>query len=339
MRFHGWRRNARRGSAAAVFLVGVAFVLTLAGCDSEALQPSQSSERDTALRILQTDSRVLGFVDVQRQLDTGRSLLGGQDGYEEMVDDAMTRISDLTGIRMGEDVHGMYVGIQNMNQTPSGGMVAFVDHDPIALAGQAADMEGMVRMETTWPVDAFAIDQEDGRLAVAFAEGSLILMASDPSTLDAMLDRAYGESRPAVIDPMLAAVATRSSWVMVRDAGAIMEATSPSDGSTATALIRPLLSGIGDMAMGMDSDGQSVSAEIIIRPDDGVSTEDYESLLRGVRAMMRMQFGQLETASTLVERIEIDSEEDWVSLRINTNVEEMALLEEEIREELQRRMN
>lgn len=91
--------------------------------------------------------------------------------------------------------------------------------------------------------------------------------------------------------------------------------------------------------MGMDSDGQSVSAEIIIRPDDGVSTEDYESLLRGVRAMMRMQFGQLETASTLVERIEIDSEEDWVSLRINTNVEEMALLEEEIREELQRRMN
>jgi hypothetical protein len=332
-------RNVHRGSATAILLAGVAFVLTLAGCDSEALQASQSSERDTALRILQTDARLLAFADVQRQLETGRSLLGGQDGYREMVDDAMTRIGDMTGIRMDEDVRGMYVGIQEGNQTPSGGMVAFVDHDSNTLAQQAADMEGMVRMETTWPVDAFALESQERRLAIAFAEGSLILMASDPSMLEAMLDRAYGESRPAVIDPMLAAVAARNSWVMVRDAGTIFAAESSADGSAATALIRPLLSGIGDMAMGVDSDGQTVSAEIIIRPAEGVSTEDYESLLRGVRAMMRMQFGQLETASNLVERIDIDAETDWVSLRITTNIEEMALLEEEIREELQRRMN
>lgn len=105
------------------------------------------------------------------------------------------------------------------------------------------------------------------------------------------------------------------------------------------ALVRPLLGGIQDLAFGMDQDGESMSSQVLIRPNDTVTVDDYESLLSGVRAMLRLQVRDLDVASEMVNRIDIEADDDWVSLEMSMDREEMERLEDEIGSELLGRFN
>jgi len=321
------------------FFACAALILTLTGCDSEAMLAADSSDRDTALRILQVDSRMLAFADVENQLATSRRMLGDNEEFEAMMDEVMARVEKMTGVRMEEDLHSVYVGLSDFGDDPRGGVVAFVDFDQDALSRQAADTEGVVRLDTNWPVDAYTVEGRDRGASVAFAEGSLILFASDARVLTGMLDRAYGESSAVTMDPLLATVADRNTWFVARDAGRLMNELPASGGSPEMAMIRPLLAGIQDVAFGMDQDGERMSSEFLIRPNDNVTVDDYESLLSGVRAMLRLQFRDFDVASDMIDRIDIDAEDEWVSLSMDVNREEMERLEEELREEMRARFD
>jgi len=85
------------------------------------------------------------------------------------------------------------------------------------------------------------------------------------------------------------------------------------------------------MAMGMDQNGEQLSGEIIIRPNGTISADDYESLLSGARAMLRLQLRDLEAASEMIDRIAIDASGEWVSLKMDVTREDLMRLEAEIR--------
>jgi len=327
------RGAARRSplSMAVLAMVVASMALVWTGCDSEAMVTADASERDMALRVLQADSRMLAYADVDSQLEAGRRMLGQNGDVQAMMDDVMNRVAEMTDIQLDEDVRGVYVGMQELGENVQGGMVGFVDYDQETLASQAADLEGMVRIDTQWPVDAFAVEGDEGQAAVAFAEGSLILMATDPEMLDRMLNRAYAESSTSSMDPLLDAVANRNAWVVIRDLGPWVDALSSGDGASELALLRPLLGGIADLAMGMDQNGEQLSGEIIIRPNGTISVDDYESLLSGARAMLRLQLRDLEAASEMIDRIAIDASGEWVSLKMDVTREDLMRLEAEIR--------
>lgn len=321
------------------FFVCAALVLTLTGCDSEAMLSADSTDRDTALRILQTDSRMLAFADIESQYDAATRLMGDDPEQMAMLEEGLERLYEMTGIRMEEDVHSVYVGMQDFSNAPRGGIVAFVDFDQNEVAEQAAELEGVVRLDSDWPVDAYSVESQDGGAAIAFAEGSLVLMATNTAVLRNMLDRAYQEEGTISMDPLLAEVADRDSWFVARGVGEFMDDLPPSGGSTEMALVRPLLGGIQDLAFGMDQDGESMSSQVLIRPNDTVTVDDYESLLSGVRAMLRLQVRDLDVASEMVNRIDIEADDDWVSLEMSMDREEMERLEDEIGSELLGRFN
>ena len=332
------RLHRARRALGLAFFACAALALTLTGCDTEAMLSPDSSDRDTALRILQTDSRILAFADVDSQMDTAMRVMG-EEGHQAMVAEGLERVYEMTGIRMDEDVHGIYLGIQDFTGEGRGGMVAFVDFDQENIASRAADLEEVTRMDTNWPVDAFMIDGRVNGPAVAFAEGTLVMMASDADMLRGMLDRAYQEGGAAVLDPLMAQVADRDTWFVARGISEFVDQLPASSGSTEMAMIRPLLGGIEDMAFGMDQDGESMSSETLIRPNDSVAVDDYESLLSGVRAMLRLQLRDYETAADMINRIDIDAEDEWVSMKMSIDREEIERLEEEIREEMEGRFN
>jgi len=256
-----------------------------------------------------------------------------------MIEEGLENVYEMTGIRMDEDVHGIYLGISDLSREGRGGMVAFVDFDQEDVASHAADLEDVIRMDTNWPVDAFMVDGRPNSPAIAFAEGSLVMMASDADMLRDMLDRAYQEGGAVALDPMLAEVSTRDTWFIARGISEFIDELPASGGSSEMAMIRPLLGGVQDIAFGMDQDGENMSSETLIRPNGSVAVEDYESLLSGVRAMLRLQLRDYEIASDMIDRIDIDAEDEWVSMKMSIDREEMERLEEEIREELEGRFN
>ena len=334
---HTHLHRARRVLGLA-FFVCAALLLTLTGCDSEAMLATDSSDRDTALRILQPDSRLLAFADVDNQMDTALRLMG-EEGHQAMFEEGIERLYEMTGIRVDEDVHGIYMGMHDFAGNGRGGLVAFVDFNQENVASRAADLEEVVRVDTDWPVDAFMVNGRSHSPAIAFAEGSLVILASDADLLRGMLDRAYQQEESVAMDAMLAEVADRDSWFIARGISEFVDELPTSGGSSELAMVRPLLGGLQDIAFGMDQDGETMSSETIIRPSENVAVEDYESLLSGVRAMLRLQLRDYEMATEMINRIDIDAEDEWVSLKMTVDREEMERLQEEIREEMEGRFN
>ncbi len=330
--------RARRAMGIAFFLCA-ALMLTLTGCDSEAMLTADSSDRDTALRILQTDSRMLAFADVETQMDASMRMMGDDADYQAMVEEGLQQVYEMTGVRVDEDVHSVFVAIDDFSDDANGGVVAFVDFDQDEVASQAASIDEVERIDSDWPVDAFVIDGKNEEAAVAFAEGSLVLLATDVDHLRRMLDRAYGDSGPVSLDPMLAEVADRESWMIVRGLDDYTENMSMGDVPADLAMMQPLLSSLENMAVGFDQDGDSMSAEVLIQPNASVSVDDYANLLTGIRAMMRLQFRDLDVASEMVDRIDIEADGEWVSLEMEIDREDMERLEEELREEMGGRFN
>lgn len=335
---HSYVHRARR-TLGFVFLVCAAIVLTLTGCDSEGMLTADSSERDTALRILRVDSRMLAYADVENQIDVARQMMGQNAEQQAMMEEGLERVFEMTGIRVDEDVHSVYMGLTGFSNDAEGGVVAFAEFDQDAVVDQAASMEEVTRIDTDWPVDAFGIEGHENDPAVAFAEGSLIIMASSADHLAAMLDRAYQEGGSVSLDPMLAEVADRNSWMIVRGIGDYTNEIPESDLGAQLAMARPLLTSLEDLAIGMDQDAESMAAEAIIRPNDSVSVDDYANLLSGVRAMMRLQFRDLDVAMEMIDDIEIEAEDAWVSLEFEFDQGDMERLGEELREEMGGRFN
>lgn len=322
-----------------MFLVCAAFVFTLTGCDSEGMLTADSSERDTALRILGVDSPMLAFADVDDQIDVARQMMGRDAQQQAMMEEGLNQVFEMTGIRVDEDVHAVYMGLTGFSNDAEGGMVAFVDFDQEAVADQAASMDGVVRFDTDWPVDAYSLAGQEGNAAVAFAEGSLVLLASGRDHLETMLERAYEEGGSVQTDGMLAQVADRNSWMIVRNIGDYTNEIPQSDLGTELAMVLPLLTSLEDVAVGMNQDAETMAAKAIIRPNNSVSVDDYANLLSGVRAMMRLQFRDLDVATEMIDEINIDAEEEWVSLSFEVDREDMERLSEELREEMGARFN
>jgi hypothetical protein len=330
---HSFVHRARR-SLGFAFLVCAAFVLTLTSCDSEGMLTADSSERDTALRILRVDSRMLAYADVDDQIDMARQMMGMDAEEQVMMEEGLERVFEMSGIRIDEDVHAVYMGLTDFSDAAEGGIVAFVDYDPDAVANQAASMDEVVRIDTGWPADAYTLKDQDNGAAIAFAEGSLVVLASSRDYLETMLDRAYEEGGLVSTDDMLSEVADRKSWMIVRGIGEYTNEIPESEMPIEIAMARPLLTSLEDMAIGMNQDTESMDATVLIRPSGSVTVEDYANLLSGVRAMMRLQLRDLDVAMEMIDDIEIKAENEWVALSLDFDHADMERLGDELREEM-----
>ena len=332
-------RHRARTTLGLSFLVFGLFMLVLTGCDSEAMLSSDASERDTALRVLGTDARMMGYVDVHDQMAFSQDVMADNADMAEAFDEAMTRIREMSGVQLDQDVHGVYVAVSNFEENADGAVVAFVDFDQDAVAAAVASEEEFVRIDSDWPVDAFTVRNHEKDVSFAFAEGSFVMLANSETKLRSMLDRAYDQSAPVSMDPMMAAVADRSSWMVVRNLDQYVSDMGDENFTGDAAMLRPLMTSLQDIAVGMDQDAESVESELLIRPVSSVEVEDYANLMSGIRAMLRLQMRDMEFARDMVDRIDIEATDEWVTLEMSVEREELEELEARIREEMTGRWN
>lgn len=327
-------RHRVRRALGLSFLFGGFIMMTLTGCDAEAMLAPDSSDQDTAMRILGTDARIMGFVDIEGQMAVSRDIMQREADIAEAMDHLMERIFDATGIHLDQDVHGAYLAIDDLDENAQGTLLAFLDFDQEHVVREIEAEADITRIETEWPVDAYTARKEGDTMAIAFAEGRMVIITTGTDRLRTLLARAYDESAPAAMDDLMASVADHDTWMVVRGLDEL-SANMPGDNlSGQAAMIRPLLTSVNDIAMGVDNDVDSIESRFLIRPVASVSVDDYENLLSGVRAMMRLQLREFDAALDMVNKIEIDARDEWVELSMEADHDELEAMAEQLREEM-----
>ncbi|MDA0379088.1 MAG: hypothetical protein O3C45_04580 [Bacteroidetes bacterium] len=327
-------RHRIRRTLGLSFLFGGVLLMTLTGCDSEAMLAPDTSDRDTALRVLGTDARMMAFVDVENQMTMVRDLAERNTEMAEAMDEMLKTVLEETGIRVEEDVHGIYVAIQDFSANAEGAALAFVDFDQDRAAEAIKQESDFVRVETEWPVDAFTLEKEGASMAVAFVEGQLVMLATSASRLQAMLDRAYADAARPEMDALMAAVADHDSWMVVRHLDEYASGLADGEASGQTALLMPIMTSLQDLAVGSDQDAETMESRILIRPVASVAVDDYAQLITGARAMMRMQVRDLPAARDLIDDIDIRSEAEWVRVDMSVQREDIEEIGRQLSEEM-----
>jgi len=324
--------RSRRWLTLTCLLAG-GMMFTLAGCDSEAMIASSKSEQQTALRILGTDSAVLMRADIEHQMSLLQEWMPDADDMTAYMEEAFDEVEDRTGIRLDEDVHGIYMAMAQLEEESNIGMLVFLDYDAKEVVDRLDIEEQTRRVEVDWPVDAFVLG--DGQeMAVAFAEGSLVMVARGESHLRTMLDRAYDESAPVVKDELLSMVSDHNSWMVARNVDAIIGQIDLSELDGSGAMLRPLVASVQHVGVGVDTDSDRMFMEILIDPVDAVDSDDLENLFSGVKALLRMQARDVEELANLVEGIEVGSDNGFVSLGIEVERSDIERLEEAIQAQM-----
>jgi len=329
--------RARRFLALSCFLCG-ALLLTLAGCDTESvLIPDDSSELDTAMRILGSDSAVLAYGDVQHHFGVMAGLLEEFDEQTEAMDEVMSEVFERTGIQLDEDIHGVYVGLNYLNDDTEGALVVFVDFDQESVVERITQESDVTRIESSWPVDAFSPDNEHAP-AIAFVEGSLIILGSDADVLTTLLARTYEESTSSLPSgAMFDKISSHYNWAMIRDLDQALQGERDFELDGVAAMILPAVRSVRDVGIGVSSDGESVEAQLFLDPTDQMASDDLESLLSGVKGMARLQFNGNDEVKSLIEKIEIDQDDGLVEVSFEADRDDLEALEYALKPQFDRK--
>lgn len=321
--------RARRWLALTCFLAG-GMMFTLAGCDSEAMLASSNTEQETALRILGSDSAMLMRADVEHQMDVMREWMPNSEDMTARLEEMMDEIDAHTGIRLDEDVHGVYMGMTGLQENANVGMLIFIDYDADDAVDRLDAENEVQRIDTEWPVDAFTIG-EDAEIAVAFAEGSLIILARGEAHLRSLLNRAYDESAPVAMDELLTMIAEHDSWMIARNVDQAIGQMDLNELAGSAAMIRPVVASIQHLAVGTDTSADQLSMTLLVDPVDAVDANDLEKLFSGAKAMLRMQVRDMNELADLVEGIEVGTDNGFVTLEFDLNRADIERLESAMR--------
>lgn len=327
-------RHRIRRTLGLTFLFAGFVMMTLTGCDSEAMMGQKASDRETALRVLGTDARMMAYVDVENQIALTRDFAERNGELAAAMDSVLKRVLEETGIRIEEDVHGIYVAIQDFSDNAQGAALAFVEYDQERATSIIRDTNEFTPVQTQWPVDAFTVEKEGDAIAVAFVEGRLVMLATGTDKLITMLDRAYAESGQTTMDPFMEAVADRDSWMVVRHLDEYTAELADAELDGEAAMLKPLLTSLQDVAIGVDQDSKSMDARFLIRPISTVAVDDYTKLFTGVRAMVRMQVRDLPAARDVIDDIDIRSDDDWVRVDMEVDLDDLEDLGKQLRKEM-----
>jgi len=321
--------RARRWLALTCFLAG-GMMFTLAGCDSEAMLASSNSEQETALRILGSDSAMLMRADVEHQMDVMRDWMPNSDEMTARLEEMMGEVDAHTGIRLDEDVHGVYMGMSGLQENAHIGVLVFIDYDADDVVDRLDAETEVRRIDTEWPVNAFAIG-DGSEMAVAFAEGSLIILARGEAHLRTLLDCAYDESAPVAMDDLLTMISEYDSWMIARDLDQAIAQMDLAELQGSASMIRPVVASVQHLAVGTDTNADRISMEVLVDPVDAVDAKDLENLFSGAKAMLRMQVRESKEMSDMVEGIEVGSKSGFVTLEFEIDRADVERLETALR--------
>lgn len=339
----GLAAKTSKASGAFVCLCLVA-MLSLAGCDAENLFGGDSSDTDTALRILDPSASVLVHINVEKGIDTLMDEFSPTSEEQGELDEVMNRVAEMLGINPQEDIHHIYIAISAFSNlgdstlgysnrrdstlgysafAPTFGMVVLTDFDQEKLIARLASEMEVQQVRAAGKSAVYQIAGEKGA-QFSLVDGKMILLSNDTAYLSRMTDKALDDD--AMVpqkDDLQKRVGKMESWVVVRDLGKLHPEMNfqKLDGDLAQAL--RIAKTIDAVAMGLSTTGNDLEGVLFIQPQVGVDAEDIANVLGGLRAAARLQLQDQPELLDRVEDIDIETVKNLVKVSGETSKEDI----------------
>jgi hypothetical protein len=322
--------SLRRGLA----VFGLALLL-IAGCDSESLVNGDSGHLDTALRLLGPEGTVVGYADIEA-LDSHadiwiESITGRTPPRDEMISEFEKR----TGIDFENDVDALYVTLNADAERREGSVIVFGGFDADEVIGTLEMQDGLTPVDHSGPSSftAYLYEGQDS-VYVAVSTDGLIVMTSDGATFDGMMARADGSGTVVTADePFLDELSTYDAWISGRILPLIADRMQQFGGEMQ--MIVPVLESVRRAGAGIDLTDETAEAVILLEPRSDVRADDLANVLRGGIAAARFQLMNDSEAPQalidLLDRIEVETTGDAVSVAVFARRTEIVALTEDVR--------
>ena len=320
-----WDRNhvrARRSIAATCIVVSL-FLLVLSGCDSESMFGSSSSASERALQIVDPASVVLAHVDIDKGLESIDSFVFQSEEAKQEMDSAMNEISSLMGFNPREDVHHLFLSVSSMDRSARMGMIAFVDFDQQTMTSRLNEAEELSKTSSAGKTDIYQLfDSEE--VQFAFVDGNMIFVSNEANALDGMIARSQrSDGGFSLDDALFNAVKSREHWLVVRNVDGMLSEVGNLATGYQFAQLMPAVKAVQSVAVGLNTSGSDIEGALFIQPNSQVSAKDLASVFSGFRAAARMQFEGEEIILDQIEKLDIDTSNGLVRIRMENDKDEL----------------
>jgi hypothetical protein len=282
------------------FLLALAAVAVLAGCESELDAPAATADLSlqtrNALEVLPAGADVAAMVNVRAAHETPFGRHGSPFTVEGMSGEGAARFDEfvrLTGFDPQEDLERVYVAVSHTGEEPTPAFVAYGAFDRARIdtyLQEHAPAEAELERTTVAGLPVYLGDDEDGRRFGLALVNDEMALAGEETALRAMIERVERggglDTDAAMMRLVERAAYGDGAWFAMRN----LDRHTPDDEDTHAA--GDLARAGGQMAEGVasfDFRQDGVAMQAVGFPRAGTSADDVADLLQGGVAAMRTQ--------------------------------------------------
>lgn len=301
----------------------LSIALIAGACESSGFSDEPLTvETRSALEILPPDAQVVASVNLRQIADNPElSLESMLNSLGEMHEEARARVSEFvatTGFDPAKDLRSVYVS-------------SSLELNPVVLAYGAYDVERLSEFIDSRqssiiskyfyrdvPVYEMAVENNDSML-LALAGESMMIASPNKTELHAVLDRALDtENReiPQRLSTLAGQVAGSDSWIVITELPVPADTSEKPD---MTAIASSILSA----SAGMNAAADKLEMTSWLTPQQDLSAEDLEDLVRGGIAALKIEAKDNPTAFDILDRIETRTTSGTVQIRAELTTEQL----------------
>lgn len=299
--------------------------LALLGCEPS-LQFSAddiTTQAKNAVDVLPANTAMLGMMNVQdlksnpnTDIFGSNDFLGGDAPAELMA--RMQDFIEVTGFDPQEDLTEVYVALQDVenDDNPNASIVAYASIDPSSMSTYVEDEAGNELEQRSYR-GVTVYDTDDGP-SFSFVNDDMMIAATSPALLDAMIDRLEGEgealsSNTEMMDLVATASVGESAWfVGQRPEEFRIDAKGGSSDLEQTAV--QIMSALEHVVVGITIESDGLNNQVFLFPNTNVAADDLGSLTRGMVAALKVQPDLEEEHLAYLDEIEVTSSDEFVRI-------------------------
>ena len=124
-------------------------------------------------------------------------------------------------------------------------------------------------------------------------------------------------------DALFNAVKSREHWLVVRNVDGMLSEVGNLATGDQFAQLMPAVKAVQSVAVGLNTSGSDIEGALFIQPNSQVSAKDLASVFSGFRAAARMQFEGEEIILDQIEKLDIDTSNGLVRIRMENDKDEL----------------
>ena len=312
----------------------ILFAGVLAGCESQAQFTDEdiTLQAKNAVDVLPVSPDFVGMMNVDDMKDSAL----GAEIYEGLASEMMGELDGLfeaTGFNPREDLEEIYVAVEELSDDTSPGVsvVAYVSMDPDRMADYIEERAGdEVRVREYRGIELYEVGDGEHEGGFSLANEDMILVSSRTDLLEDMVDRLIDEgealsSNTQLMDLVARASSGKSGW-MIAEKPRDMDKQANKSGNEMEDAAAQIFTAVDHLVVAMNADGGEIESQIFLYPNGSVSTDDLESLTKGMRSAMRAGTEMDSDAMKMLDDVRISSSREYVKVTFTADRQTMEMI-------------